>query len=116
MTTPLPTLVCRLLALTFTVAALTTLTYAGDDWLPITPAELKMTTEPKAPGAPAIYLYRQVDRNDENGWERIYARIHDILTGKDQSKDFAQLSNDDRKAILEILRDTKTDLPDYWRK
>ncbi|HUN63370.1 MAG TPA: DUF3857 domain-containing protein [Candidatus Sulfotelmatobacter sp.] len=38
--------------------------YAGDEWLPIDPAELKMTSEPKAPGAPAIYLYRQVDRKD----------------------------------------------------
>lgn len=36
----------------------------ADDWLPITPEELKMTSEPLAPGAPAIYLYRQVDRND----------------------------------------------------
>jgi hypothetical protein len=36
----------------------------ADDWLPIDPAELKMTSEPKAPGAPAIYLYRQVDRKD----------------------------------------------------
>lgn len=39
---------------------------AGDEWLPIDPAELKMTSEPQAPGAPAIYLYRQVDR-DDNG-------------------------------------------------
>jgi Domain of Unknown Function with PDB structure (DUF3857) len=39
-------------------------TNAGEDWQPIDPADLKMTSEPKAPGAPAIYLYRQVDRND----------------------------------------------------
>ncbi len=38
--------------------------FAGDDWLPIDPADLKMTSEPKAPGAPAIFLYRQVDRKD----------------------------------------------------
>lgn len=37
---------------------------AGDEWLPIDPAELRMTSEPLAPGAPAIYLYRQVDRSD----------------------------------------------------
>lgn len=37
---------------------------AGDEWQPIDPAELKMTSEPLAPGAPAIYLYRQVDRSD----------------------------------------------------
>ena len=39
---------------------------SGDDWLPISPEELRMTSEPKAPGAPAIILYRQVDRDDSN--------------------------------------------------
>jgi hypothetical protein len=33
---------------------------------PVSPDELKMTSEPMAPGAPAIILYRQVDR-DDNG-------------------------------------------------
>ena len=31
---------------------------------PVTPEELRMTSEPLAPGAPAIILYRQVDRDD----------------------------------------------------
>ena len=39
---------------------------AADEWLPITPEELKMTSEPRAPGAPAIILYRQIDRDDSN--------------------------------------------------
>lgn len=47
----------------------------ADDWLPIDPAELKMTSEPKAPGAPAIYLYRQVDRDDQAYKQTVYARI-----------------------------------------
>jgi len=37
---------------------------SGDEWQPISPEELKMTSMPEAPGAPAVYLYRQVDRND----------------------------------------------------
>jgi hypothetical protein len=49
--------------------------HAGEDWLPVAPEELKMTAEPKAPGAPAIYLYRQVDRNDSENREYNYARI-----------------------------------------
>jgi len=53
--------------------------YAGDDWQPILPEELKMTAEPKAPGAPAIYLYRQVDRDDATGHIATYERIK-ILT------------------------------------
>lgn len=47
----------------------------ADEWLPIDAAELKMTSEPKAPGAPAIYLYRQVDRDDQASKEVRYARI-----------------------------------------
>ena len=39
-------------------------TVNGDDWQPISPEELKMTGVPEAPGAPAVILYRQVDRDD----------------------------------------------------
>jgi hypothetical protein len=38
--------------------------HAGEGFQPISPEELKMTSEPLAPGAPAIILYRQVDRDD----------------------------------------------------
>src|SRR5271157_1565883 len=37
----------------------------AEDWQPVTPEELKMTSEPLAPGAPAVILYRQVDRDDD---------------------------------------------------
>jgi len=36
----------------------------ADEWKPLSQEELKMTSLPEAPGAPAVYLYRQVDRND----------------------------------------------------
>jgi hypothetical protein len=52
---------------------------AGEDWQPISSEELKMTSDPKAPGAPAIYLYRQVDRDDASNREITYERIK-ILT------------------------------------
>jgi len=44
---------------------------------PVSPDELKMTTEPKAPGAPAIILFRQVDRDDRGltAHEDVYLRI-----------------------------------------
>src|SRR5882672_1976663 len=50
-------------------------------FLPVSPDELGMTSEPMAPGAPAILLYHQVDR-DDNGrtsHEDNYFRIK-ILT------------------------------------
>lgn len=54
---------------------------AGVGFQPASPDELKMTSEPRAPGAAAIILYRQVDR-DDNGrtsHEDNYFRIK-ILT------------------------------------
>lgn len=39
--------------------------------------------------------------------ERVYRRLGEVLSGKDQSKRFTRLSPDDRKAILNILRETK---------
>jgi hypothetical protein len=54
---------------------------SADEWMPISPEELQMTSVPEAPGAPAVYLYRQVDRSDEQGRanEYNYVRIK-ILT------------------------------------
>ena len=48
--------------------------------------------------------------------DRTLKRMHEVLTGKDTSAAFAHLSADDRKAVLEILRDTLPDLPGYWKK
>ena len=44
---------------------------------PITPDELKMTSDPLAPGAPAVMLYRQVDRDDsgQTAHETNFVRI-----------------------------------------
>ena len=48
---------------------------------PVVPEELKMTSEPKAPGVPAIILFREVDRDDRGNTahEDVYFRIK-ILT------------------------------------
>jgi hypothetical protein len=40
---------------------------------------------------------------------RVYERLAEILSGADHSADFASLSADDRRAILEILNETKPD-------
>jgi hypothetical protein len=47
--------------------------------------------------------------------QRIYRRLYDVLTGNDRSKPFDSVTAEDRQAILEILRDTKPDLPAYWK-
>jgi hypothetical protein len=57
-------------------------------WTQPTPDELKMTSDPKAPNAEAVYLNREEIVDDKLHFHRIYARIK-ILTekGKDDYSD-----------------------------
>jgi hypothetical protein len=45
----------------------------------------------------------------------IYRRMFAILSGQDPSRRYAHLSADDRRAVVEILRDTKPDVPSEFR-
>jgi hypothetical protein len=47
--------------------------------------------------------------------DRVYQRVYDVLTGKDTNPKFARLSQDDLHNIIAILRETKKNLPSYWR-
>ena len=71
-------LVCGLL---FCAGVLQLRPVVADEWQPISPEELKMTGVAEAPGAPAVILYRQVDRDDAatSTHEYNYVRIK-ILT------------------------------------
>jgi len=45
----------------------------------------------------------------------VYQRLYDVLSGKDSSQKFMRLSAEDRASVLDILRDTKSSLPRYWK-
>jgi len=45
----------------------------------------------------------------------VYRRLWEILTSRGTGTDDPQPATEDRQAILEILRETKPDLPDYWK-
>jgi hypothetical protein len=45
-----------------------------------------------------------------------YDRLRKILSGEDESRDFAHLTATDRKGILEILQDTKPDFAVFLSK
>ena len=47
--------------------------------------------------------------------ERLYKRLWEILKEDDTTPEFKNLSADSRRAIREILFETKTDLPSYWK-
>jgi len=48
--------------------------------------------------------------------DRVYRRLWEVLSGSDQSAGYARRTPEERKAILEILRETKLGLPDYWKE
>lgn len=65
---------------------------------------------------PCSYLIysESFDALPERVRHQVYRRLHEVLTGQDQSETFAHLSAEDRQAILEILRDTKPALAQFW--
>jgi hypothetical protein len=46
----------------------------------------------------------------------LYRRLLEVLTGQERGAEFARLSGEDRRAILEILLATKSGLPESWQK
>ncbi len=47
--------------------------------------------------------------------ETLYQRLWDILNGKDTNPAFARIPAETKKAIIEILLETKQELPAYWK-
>jgi hypothetical protein len=45
----------------------------------------------------------------------IYRRMREILSGQETGPRYLRLTPDDRRAIVDILRDTKEGLPDYFQ-
>jgi hypothetical protein len=73
---------CLSLILLIFLSCLARTSWAGDGFQPVVPEELKLTSEPLTPGAPAVILDRQVDRDDSvrgDAHEYNYRRIK-ILT------------------------------------
>lgn len=45
----------------------------------------------------------------------IYRRLWDVLSGEEKEPRYARLSPTQRRDIVQILSETKTDLPDYFK-
>jgi hypothetical protein len=75
---------------------------AGVGFQPVSSDELKMTSEPLAPGAPAIILFRQVDRDDSRRptHEDNYFRIK-ILT--EEGRKYANVEVPFLKGIQDVV-------------
>lgn len=55
------------------------------------------------------------DELPDRARDAIYRRLWQVLGGNDQSGKYSLLSENDRTAIVQILRETKPGLPDYFR-
>jgi hypothetical protein len=66
---------------------------------------------------PCSYMiYSQAfDSLPEQARSAIYQRMWQVLSGEEKSERYARLSLADRRAIVEILRETKPDLPAYFK-
>jgi hypothetical protein len=66
---------------------------------------------------PCSYLIysESFDALPEISKEYVYRRLFEVLTGQDQSPEFRNLSPESRRAILEILVETKAGLPPGWK-
>jgi hypothetical protein len=45
----------------------------------------------------------------------VWQRLWNVLTKEEDAAKFAHLSSEDRQAIIEILRETEPELPEYWK-
>jgi hypothetical protein len=66
---------------------------------------------------PCSYLIysESFDSLPEPARSYVYHRLLEILSGEDKNPEFTGLSEQDRRAVLEILLETKAGLPKEWR-
>ena len=66
---------------------------------------------------PCSYLIysAQFDALPADVRQQIYQRMYEVLAGGDPDPRYTQLSEDGRRAVIDILIATKPDLPDYFR-
>jgi len=55
------------------------------------------------------------DALPESARNLVYRRLWQVLSGQDKDARYARLSPPDRQAILEILRSTKKNLPEFFQ-
>ena len=66
------------------------------------------------PCSPLIYA-DAFDALPDRARDAVYARMWHVLSGAAEEDRYTRLSLDDRRAIVDILRDTKPTLPEYFK-
>ena len=47
--------------------------------------------------------------------DAVYSRLWEVLSGRETDERYARLSPSDRRTVVDILRDTKSNLPPYFQ-
>jgi hypothetical protein len=55
------------------------------------------------------------DRLPQSAKDAVYARLWEVLSGRDKTPRYRSLTLADRQAVVEILRDTKSELPAFFQ-
>ena len=55
------------------------------------------------------------DALPERAKDAVYRRMWEVLSGQATADRYTSLTLDDRRAVVDILRDTKPDLPPYFQ-
>jgi hypothetical protein len=64
----------------------------------------------------SFLIYADVfDALPERAKDAVYRRMWEVLSGQATNDRYTRLTLDDRRAVMEILRDTKPDLPAYFQ-
>ena len=77
---------------------------------PISPAKVGLNRLDQSDSAGKFYVKDLV----EAAKQAVYQRMWQILSGQSKEQRYSRLSAGDRRAIVEILRDTKKGLPEYF--
>jgi hypothetical protein len=79
------------------------------------PPAARSRTAPDAVSVQLHDLFGRLRQLAESSGGALYHRMGQILSGEEKGVKYGRLSTGDRHAIVEILRDTKPDLPDYFQ-
>src|SRR5580693_6699420 len=84
------------------IAALRPLPCRAQGFPPLSPEDLKMTSEPKAPGAPAIILFREVDRDDTGRLDIHEDRYYRVKILTEEGRNHANVEIEFNKAHQDV--------------
>jgi hypothetical protein len=93
----------RFLLPIFALAVLLSLPCRAQGFPPISPDDLMMTTEPQAPGAPAIILFREVDRDDGGRMDVHEDRYYRAKILTEEGRKYANVEIEFNKAHQDVV-------------